>query len=250
MVGLTGVGKTTIVQALQNELDFTLLPSRREITDEIIISALQQEENQNPHLVTDRVERFEYTARYRAKYPGGMAHALSRLVVDPKRVGPMLVFDGLRGLNEVEEAANRFLQARFVVLDAPDLVRVRRLLKRADAFDSTTIQTPLAGRNVIAGLYSVPNIEAIFSPDDLQQISRSARAAGYSVDEVVKKVSIIVEERRNYDPSAARVYLRHSLPPERVLVADTSAQSAQAVADRVKSWLEEDPGSHVKERPK
>ena len=44
MVGLTGVGKSTIVQALQNELDFTLLPSRREITDEIIISALQRSE--------------------------------------------------------------------------------------------------------------------------------------------------------------------------------------------------------------
>jgi hypothetical protein len=170
-----------------------------------------------------------------------MAHALGQLVVDAKRVGQRLVFDGLRGLDEVEGAANRFLRARFVVFDAPDLVRIRRLLKRADAFDSTKIQTSLAGRNLIAGLYSVPNIEAVFNQEEMQQIARSARAAGYSVDDVVKKSSIIVEERRNYDSSAARVYLRHRLPPDQVLVVDTSVQSAQAVANQVKSWLREDP---------
>jgi guanylate kinase len=241
LVGLTGVGKTTIVQLLQDELDFTLLPNRREITDEVIIGALQQEEGKAPYLVTDRIERFEYTARYRAQHPGGMAHALDQLIVDAKRVGQKLVFDGLRGLDEVEGAANRFPRARFVVLDAPDLVRIRRLLKRADAFDSTKIQTSLAGRNLIAGLYSVPNIEAVFNQEEMQQIARSARAAGYSVDDVVKKSSIIVEERRNYDSSAARVFLRHRLPPDQVLVVDTSVQSAQAVADQVKSWLKEDP---------
>ena len=236
-VGLTGVGKTTIIELLLAGLDFTLLPTRREITDEIIISPLQRAEGKSPYTVTDRVERFEYTARYRAKHVGGMAHALSRLVIDPYHAGSRLIFDGLRGLNEVEHAANHLPEARFVVLDAPDMVRIRRLLKRADTFDSTRLQAPLAGRNLIAGLYGIPNIDAVFSREQLQQIARSARAAGHSVDEVVKITTIIVEERRNYDPSAARVYLRHNLPSDRVLVVDTSGQSAQVVADQVQSWL-------------
>ena len=237
LVGLTGVGKTTIVELMLAGLDFTLLPTRRDITDEIIISTLQQEEGKAPYTVTDRVERFEYTARYRAKHAGGMAHALSRVGIEPNHAESTLVFDGLRGLNEVEHAANHLPKARFVVLDAPDMVRIRRLLKRADTFDSTKLQTPLSGRNLIAGLYGIPNIDAVFSREQLQQIARSARAASHSVDEVIKITAIIVEERRNYDPSAARVYLRHNLPSDRILVVDTSGQSARVVADRVRSWL-------------
>jgi putative ribosome biogenesis GTPase RsgA len=44
LVGLTGVGKSTIIAALQERLDFTLLPNRRNITDEIIITSLQEED--------------------------------------------------------------------------------------------------------------------------------------------------------------------------------------------------------------
>jgi len=237
VVGLTGVGKSTVIDLLRKQVDFTLLPNRRKITDEIIISSLQQADGHAPHPVTDRVKRFEYTARYRAKHSGGMAHALSRLAVNTERTGNLLLFDGLRGLNEVQHAATYFPQAHFVVLDAPDMVRLNRLLKRGDTFDTTKLQTSLADRNLLAGLQSVSNIEAIFSPEQQQQIARMAYAARYPVDETVKKVSIIVEERRNYDSSTARVYLSHNLPPERVLVVDTATQSPHAVAERVKKWL-------------
>src|SRR6266403_461146 len=108
LVGLPGVGKSTVIASLQERLDFTLLPNRRKITDEIMIMSLQQEDGYPPTPVTDRVKRFEYTARYRARYPGGMAHALSRLAVDPAGAGSLLLFDGLRGLNEVQHAANYF----------------------------------------------------------------------------------------------------------------------------------------------
>lgn len=137
LAGLTGVGKSTVIASLQQKLDFTLLPTRRNITDEIIIKSLQQKDGYPPTPVTDRVERFEYTARYRARCPGGMAHALSRLAVDPAAAGTLLLFDGLRGLNEVQHAATHFSHAHFIVLDAPDTVRLARLLKRADTFDTT-----------------------------------------------------------------------------------------------------------------
>ncbi len=240
LVGLTGVGKSTVLELLpQNGLSFTLLPNRREITDEIIIASLQVEADETPHLVTDRVERFEYTARYRAKFPGGMAHALSQLIINPNQAQPLLIFDGLRGLNEVQHAVKYFLQARFIVLDAPDTVRLRRLLQRGDIFDTTGIPVPgsLSSQNSMAALSAVPHVEAVFSGAQLQQIATAARAAQIPVDEVVQKVSIIVTERRNYDSSTARVYLARTLPAQRVLVVDTASHSTDEVAKKVAEWL-------------
>jgi hypothetical protein len=241
MVGLTGVGKSTTLALLKERLDFSLLPDRRKITDEIIIASLQQADGQAPALVTDRVKRFEYTARYRTQHPGGMAYALSQVAVDPGRVNSPLLFDGLRGLNEVQHAAGYFPKARFIILDAPDLVRLARLLRRDDAFDSTKLPPDLASRNMIAGLLAIPDIEAVFSEEHLRQISRMARAANLSIDEVIKKASIIVEERRNYDSSAARVYLARTLPRRQVLIVNTDHQSPQEIVRRISDWLIE-PG--------
>jgi hypothetical protein len=224
----------------QNGVNFTLLPNRREITDEIIITSLQAEAGEPLRPVSDRVERFEYTARYRAKFPGGMAHALSRLAINTRHTQPLLIFDGLRGLNEVQHAVTYFPEARFVVLDAPDTIRLNRLLKRGDAFDitdSVALQGSLASQNLTAALLAVPNVEAVFSEEQLQQIAKGARLAQIPVDEVVQKISIIVKERRNYDSSTARVYLTHTLPPSKVLVVDTAAHSPHAVAERVSTWL-------------
>ena len=237
LVGLTGVGKSTAIDLLQTGFNFILLPDRRKITNEIIITSLQQEDGEATSPVTDRVKRFEYTARYRAKHPGGMAHALSQLAIDPSKIDLPLIFDGLRGLNEVQHATDYFPEARFVILDAPDIVRLTRLLKRGDTFDTTRLPTSLAGQNMIAGLLSIPDIEAIFTTEQLRQISRAARAARLSIDDVVKKASIIVEERRNYDSSAARVYLARTLTRQKVLVINTDTQPPQEVADRIKAWF-------------
>lgn len=237
LVGLTGVGKSTVVESLRQSLDFTLLPNRREITNEIIISSLQQADGETPYIVDDRVKRFEYTARYRAQHAGGMAYALSRLAINAQKTASLLIFDGLRGLNEVQHAATYFPKAQFIVLDAPDAVRLSRLLKRADSFDSTSLDTTLADKNLIADLQAIPNISAIFNDEQLFQIARSTRAADYSIDEVVKKTSIIVEERRNYDPATARVFLSHKLPPEQVLVIGTATQSPDEVTARVEKWV-------------
>jgi hypothetical protein len=239
LVGLTGVGKSTVVEHLQQTIDFILLPNRREITDAIMIAALQIEAGETPYPVDDRIKRFEYTARYRRQHPGGMAHALSRLVVRTTLAEALLLFDGLRGLNEVQHAAAYLPKARFVVLDAPDIVRLNRLLKRADSFDTTHIDMSLADKNLVADMKTIPHLEAIFSEEQQHQIARSTRRAGYSVDEVVQKLSIIVEERRNYDSHAAIVYLCDALPSQRVLVVDTAETPAAEAAEQVQAWLGE-----------
>ncbi len=240
IVGLTGVGKTTTLELLsESGATITLLPNRRKITDEVIIISLQQEDGDTPHLVTDRVARFEYTARYRANYPGGMAHALSRLAIDPKLINSSLIFDGLRGLDEIVQAINYFPQARFVVLDAPDTVRLNRLLRREDAFDTTTINFSTRDNDLMSALLGIPEIEAVFNRDQINQIARVARTDQLSTDEVVKKVSIIVKERHNYDSKLACTHLTDTLPPQRVLVIDTSVQPAHQVASQLGEWLEE-----------
>lgn len=237
LVGLTGVGKSTVISLLRANLDFTLLPDRRKLTDDLMIMPLQKEDGDAPTPVTDRVKRFEYTARYRAKYPGGMAHALSRLALDPTKAAPLILFDGLRGLNEVQHAAGYFPRARFIVLDAPDIVRFSRLLKRADTFDTTQLPASLGGQNIIKALSAIANIEAVFTEEQLRQIGHIVYSNDLPVEDVVKKASIIVEERRNYDSSTARVYLTHALPPQQVLVIDTAAHPPEAVAGQIKAWL-------------
>ncbi len=71
-VGVTGVGKSTTLQALrEQQFNFALLPDRRELTDHLIIAFLQRQAGVAPHPVTDRTERFQLTRRYREQFSGG-----------------------------------------------------------------------------------------------------------------------------------------------------------------------------------
>jgi hypothetical protein len=154
LVGVTGVGKSTIEAALlARRPALQPLPNRRRLTDWLIIGALQQADGATISPVVDRAERFDYTRRYRALYPGGMAHALSTLLVDTTQATQLLLFDGLRGENEIKFAAKLLPQAHFVMLDAPDLVRVQRLLRRQDAFDRLT-QPAVAEFPVLEDLFT------------------------------------------------------------------------------------------------
>ena len=238
LIGLTGVGKTTAIAHLAERagVEYTLLPNRREIADKVIIAPYQRADGRAVEPVTDRVRRFEYTARYRNEYSGGMAHALSQLYIDVSRVAPLLIFDGLRGLDEVSYAVQSFENVRFIVLDAPDMTRLTRLLKRGDDFDNTAFTATQAGQNLVASIMEVPDVGAIFSEEDIRRIARIARAADINDDEVLKKLRIIIEERRNYDPNGARVFLtRGNHAP--VLVIDTSQNNIDQVADKMAAWL-------------
>ena len=234
MVGVTGVGKSMVLTRLRAlGLPFSLLPDRRVVADAVIIGTMQALDGRPPAPVTDRVERLDYTARYRKLFGGGVAHALTRLVVDPAHLPPPLVFDGLRGREEVAYAVDHLPHSRYVVLHAPDEVRVRRLLGRDDAFDQAAVT---AGGDTLATLRMLPGIDGVFDVGQIARLAALAPAGGAAAQELVKQVAIVVAERRNYDPAAAQAYLDRHLPPDRLLVIDTTEADPDTAARRIATW--------------
>lgn len=214
LVGVTGVGKSTALAALGA---YRVLPDRRLLTDAVML---------NGEAVTDREERFRRTAAYRERHPGGMAAALAELRPDPAHWPTPLAFDGLRGEDEVRQA-RRYPGWRFLSLHAPDAVRVRRLLGRADEFDA------VAGGGVGELRAELKALAAgLFTPAELDQLA----ALPHPPAEVLAKTRIVVAERRNYDPQAARAALA-GLAAVRHLELDTAQLSAQQVQARIAEWL-------------
>lgn len=242
-VGVTGVGKsTTLAHLQQSTLPFSLLPDRRELTDQLIIGYLQTLDGRPVEPVTDRRERFAYTRRYHQLFPGGMSHALSQLLIETRVHPGWLCFDGLRGEGEVAHAARALPHARFVVLDAPDLVRVQRLLGRSDRFDriSGASSATTAGQGTLAAI-GVTDGDALFTPEAVQSLLQLAvppvGTGTVPVEELRAKLQIVVEERRNYDPQAALAYLgAHAA--DRTLIIDTTTVSAIAAAQQIVNWVQ------------
>ena len=225
LVGVTGVGKTTTLEAMRSAgIAYSLLPDRRLVTDVVMIQALAGEP------VADREERFALTAKYRELHPGGMAQAIGNLNLDTEFLPPPRIFDGLRGLDEVSYAAKHYPKARFIVLDAPDIVRVQRLLGRADAFDRA--QTGNQDGSLATRLEAIAGVRDVFTPEQLAHLA----ALEMDASEIVAKTKIVVTERQNYDPVAARDFLAQ-LEGNRALYVDTTASSPQDVAERIGSWL-------------
>ena len=233
LMGLTGVGKSTAVGALQaSGTAFTLLPNRRALTDERIIPEMQRAAGKPVAPVKDRLERFELTRRYREQYPGGMVHALGAyLEAHPPTGEVFVVFDNLRGLDEARAAAEAFPEARFILLDAPPIVRLQRLVGRADDFDSvaaaggvSTLRESLAG---LEGLSTVFNLEALLRLE----------AEGIPGEALLKGVRIILSEARNYDMDAAAAYLREVKEARDFLYLPTADLSREAVRTQIGAWL-------------
>ena len=128
------------------------------------------------------------------------------------------------------------------MLDAPDLVRVQRLLGRSDQFDrissagapSATTQGTLAAIGVTDG-------DALFSPDTVQALLQLAAppvgTGTIAVEELRAKLQIVVEERRNYDPQGAIAHLRDQAA-DRTLIIDTTTVSAAAAAQQIVDWAQ------------
>ncbi|WP_229775798.1 AAA family ATPase [Deinococcus ruber] len=229
LVGVTGVGKSTALSALTG---LRLLPDRRDVTDAVMILPLAGQP------VHDREERFALTARYRELHPGGMAQALGSLYADPTHWSGPLVFDGLRGAPEVGYAAQHFPEWRFVSLHAPDAVRVRRLLGRGDTFDQVGHVDQVRGAessDLRSTLGDLKGVGDVFSPAELDDLAALVDA-GSSASEILAKTRIVVSERRNYDPQAARRVLA-DLPQRRHLELDTVRLSPGEVASSIRRWL-------------
>ena len=244
LAGVTGVGKSTTLERLARRLPCVLLPDRREIADRVVFPSVQDELGEPRHAVRDRVERFRLTARYRQLHSGGMAHALSRLRVDPAALDGLLVFDGLRGADELEWAIEHLPRACFLALDAPEPVRLARLLGRAEGFDHTDRvgAVPVAaGQNapgvVESLLAAAPGLDAVMPRPELERLLLSPQLAEVSIEEIARKAAILVEEARNYDPRAVVRVLESQIGPERRLIVDTSTTAPDEVVERVAKWL-------------
>ena len=238
IVGVTGVGKSTMLYWLgRMDKAFTYLPDRRLLTDRLIIAQMQIADGLPIRQVRDRRERFRLTRRYRARHPGGMAQALATLWLDPSVAPSPLVFDGLRGANEVAHAATALPKARFVVLDAPDWERLKRLLGRNDDFDHIAARrTSVTSIEVDTCALDVPGAESLFSTTEMKTMLHWVQAGTVSFADLRAKLSIAVEERRNYDPGAALAVLR-DVAWNRTLYIDTVTHSPEESAEAVASWL-------------
>ncbi len=239
LVGVTGVGKSTVTAALaQAGLVMSHLANRRVLTDLFIIPTIvrleaREDRSGNPSC---RVKRFYYTRRYKELFPAGMVHVLSQLQVNPRQVPPPFLFDGLRGEQEVQHAVQLLPQARFIVLEAPDYVRLQRLLIRQDAFDRvapycTLIQSKENQCQSFAEL-GVPEAAELFSSDELTEMLSNVEQGLYSLSYLRDRLKIVIEERRHYDPDATRLTLER-LAPDRTLAIDTTCYSPEAIARKV-----------------
>lgn len=243
LVGLTGVGKSTAVRAAEALApEIVPLPERRVLTDTCIIPLMWH--GGGPHKrPPDRLERLDCTRRFRAQYPGGMGFVLSQLAVDPCMADAVLLFDGLRGDQEVSFAVRAFPAAQFVVMQAPDVVRLLRLLRRNDAFDKLynerkvpeieSLERPVTGD---WAALSVAGAEAIFTMEEQSMLLALVQGGQCTTAELRAKLRIVVEERRNYDPDAAWQVLRAGAPT-RATALDTASQRPDQIARGLVQYL-------------
>lgn len=209
LVGLTGVGKSTLVEAL----DLPRLPDRRELVDLYVLPRY----GARPPI--PREERFRLTRRFREEFPGGVAEVLARGYVAPH---PMLLFDALRGEAEVAYALTHLPKALFVLLHAREATRLKRLLSRQDAFDRVQLRPEeMAELRALA--------EGVLSPEELEEALSLA-----PLEEVLAKLKIVAEEKRNYDPLGP---LRLLEGHPRALVLDTERLSPREEVEAVRAFL-------------
>lgn len=211
LVGLTGVGKSSLLEALA----YPTLPDRREVVDRYVLPLFGAEGK-----ALDRAERFALTRRFRETHPGGVAQALSQARTLP--AWPLL-FDGLRGEAEVAYALGHLPLARFVVLEARDLTRLARLLGRGDRFDRVRLDS--TDEEAIRSA-----AEGVLSPEELEQ----ALSWGFEARELLAKLKIVAEERKNYSPEGPRRLLAGH---PRALFLDTEALSVAEEARQIREFV-------------
>jgi hypothetical protein len=230
LVGLTGAGKSTAATALEERnINYHLLPNRREMTDLAIIPFYASEP------VRDRVARFAITKRFNEEFKGGMAAVLSHLCVAPSLASMPLMFDGLRGEDEVRQAAALMPRARFVAVTAPDFVRLTRLLNRGDKFDHVVSIAPKTTPSRDLG-----EVQDLFTQDQIDQLNTWISLGQLDYDNVRAKLKIVAVERRNYDPDKTMVALRTAAPGRSVII-DTTSTAPAAIGHMIANLLSGHP---------
>jgi hypothetical protein len=242
IVGVTGTGKTTLTDNLADAgYEFELLPDRRNLTDQLIIAPLQREDNQKVHTLP-RMQRVPYIRRYKQRHPAGLAYAISRLYVDSKTCNKFWVFNGLRGKSEVSYAIDAFPKAQFIVLDASNITRAQRLLKRKDPYDRTTKfkqdNDSMLEKAASFAALGVPEAAEIFSLDEEQKLLKMVRNDSVTLSELRDILQLLSVESSLYKKDETIATLL-SLAPERTLVIDTTTLNPKEVAHKIIVRLQE-----------
>lgn len=230
--GLTGVGKSSTLVALTDTCH-KLLPNRRQLTDDIIIPQVQRDLGQAIRPVSDRLERFESTRLYRQKYGGIITALLEYIETNPVAPEETWVFDNVRGLEECRAALETFQDTRFLFLDAPPIVRLKRMLGRNDVFDKTSAAR-LENTTFTENLMGIQGLDEVF---DAYELARLEANADVSDDKLLDAIKIIVKEQENYNAGAAAAFLQTKLDDKRLLYLDTSQLNLNEVIRTVKDWL-------------
>lgn len=214
LVGLTGVGKTSLIE----QLGFATLPDRRELVDRYVFPLYDYAAGHQ----LDRSERFALTRRFRQEHPGGVAEILAKSRTVP--AWPLL-FDGLRGEDEVHFALKHLPKSFFIVLEARDLTRLSRLLTRGDAFDRVRIDS--------SDLHTVQELaQGVLSEGELEE----ALGWNVSAQDLTAKLKIVAEERKNYDPAGTKQALQGS---PRALFLDTETLGVVQEAAAIRKFVEQ-----------
>ena len=230
--GLTGVGKSTTLKALNTLAHYVLLPNRRELTDHIIIPEILQDEGKENQIVKDRLERFRITAEYRQKHSSGIVHALQSYLTTLENTQQNFIFDNIRGLEECQATVKHFPNARIIFLDAPVLTRLERLIGRSDSFDHVKHHaTDPSG--LLEQLKNIDGIDTVFHPLDVANL----KTQGFDHIKLLDAVAIIVAEQKNYNAERAAHYLKNVLGKKQLLYLDTQKLDIQHVAQHIEDWL-------------
>ncbi len=180
-------------------------------------------------------------APFAAQHAGGMAYALSQLWIDPLRLEGALLFDGLRGANEVSHAAALLPLALFVVLEAPDVVRVARLMGRGDPFDQIGgegVENVMLDHVQHFADIGAPEASEYFSHLEEQALLELVRTGAAGAETLRDSLAIVIEERRNYDPAAATAALLDAAPL-RTIIVNTQQHGPDYVAARVLRFVQQ-----------
>lgn len=239
LVGLTGVGKSTVLRHLlaAGSRSMVTLPDRRQLTDLLLIPHAQKMLGRPQKPVTDRADRFRLTRTFREANPGGMAQALAPLWIKSNKSTPAwFVFDGLRGANEISHAAEYLPQAHFLALTAPDGVRLQRLLGREDVFDQIKGEAAANDHNQFA----FPKDTKYIGEPEKKVLTHLVNQGEISAADLLAKLNIVRSERENYNPEETIAALQNKAP-NRSLILDTTTQTAADIAEACAKWLSSPP---------
>lgn len=183
LVALTGTGKTTTLDALQDregqiiQKQAGIIPSRREIADWIVIPTAQSLLDEPIQAISDRVQRFHYTRTFAEHIAGGIATAFSWVNVSTD-YQDIILSEGIRGANELTYALSNFPKWHVIELALHPITRLKRLSSRKSDFDK------VQGKGNVS-----------FLPDDLQAEVQELIVAG----EISESALTITEaESRSY----------------------------------------------------